>query len=187
MSKRPLWGFFFGSSWGTGIAVISIACHTRYSQLNISGKIFTRNQCQGSESTSEADPMVNQEADHKYNLKTFLILVIGFEISILGPTSIFKGTGSQDFFSNIFFSSLNLNWDRKRTMKITFLVDERWKRKKNNGIKTTWDCAFYLGDLPTWVPTSGSPSSLASTSFPDILGQNSEMVYQINKWILLFP
>ena len=81
--------------------------------------------------------MVNQEADHKNNLKTFLILVIGFEISILGPTSIFKGTGSQDFFSNIFFSSLNLNWDRKRTMKITFLVDERWKRKKNNGIKTT--------------------------------------------------
>ena len=47
--------------------------------------------------------MVNQEADHKYNLKTFLILVIGFEISILGPTSIFKGTGSQDLFSNIFF------------------------------------------------------------------------------------
>ena len=46
--------------------------------------------------------MVNQEADHKYNLKTFLILVIGFEISILGPTSIYKGTGSQEFFSKIF-------------------------------------------------------------------------------------
>ena len=157
MSKRPLWGFFFGSSWGTGIAVISIACHTRYSQLNISGKIFTRNQCQGSESTSEADPMVNQEADHKYNLKTFLILVIGFEISILGPTSIFKGTGSQDFFS-----SLILNWDRKRTMKITFLVDERWKRKKIMGLKPretvpfTWETYLpeYLPqDLPhRWLP-----------------------------------